>query len=84
VQLRLQHVGRVAVCVCAGSGADAGVESAPRLAVLGRDACSRLILRSHTARSHRQPILARHGRKYERHQLHYAAAARWLQLGGCS
>ena len=54
---------RGSLCVYV-SGVDEGVEPAARLAVLVSDACSRLVLRPHAARSHRQPVLTRHGRKY--------------------
>jgi len=54
----LQHVGRDCV------GADAGVEPAARPANVGRHASSGVLLRPDASRSRRQPILARHGRKY--------------------
>ena len=51
--------------VCREPGADACVKPATRLVVVGGPARTCLVLRPHAARPGRQPVLARHGRKYD-------------------
>ena len=52
-------------CVCREPGADACFQSATRLVVVGGPARTCLVLRPHAARTRRQQVLARHGRKYD-------------------